>query len=223
MKKYSEIIATIKANANRAQALEKEVSETAYRERNFPEIAAKAEQAAKLRLVNKILKDNARNAYIDDIMRDLLLTIEKYAGKQYGPKTKDAIKAEMVNLCGCAVYFSAGNYCGDEIHIMPLDKNGFSNTVFFGYNDLILETRSNGPRLLEKNKINVIEEDNLRLVNCAPYCISPEDQAEQIMKARREVLSAYEALEKAINAFNGLIPSKIEPVNSWHFFGRVDL
>lgn len=227
MKNSEKILEEIRINANEAERLEDEVRRAKLSERSLPEIAEKSERAAMLRVTNKILRDNARWAFVDEIMPAIIATVEKYAGKAYGPKTKEAIKEEMKTRIGCAVYFKEEEYRGDRVVIVPLDKNGHSSTGFFRYGDLELETVPDGEsyiKLLDKNKIKSIRADALRLTNCAP-CPEreTEERAKTIIARRRKILESWRELEDQITKYNNLLPSSIDSVSSWHFSGAINL
>lgn len=222
MKNSREIIAEIKANAAEAVRLENEVRETKYSEKTSSEIVKKAEQAEKLRLVNKILRDNARRAFVNEVLPVILAVIEKYAGKAYGPKTKETIREELKERIGCAVWFNAGAYGWDEINITPLNNNGHTDYTW-GYRDFELETICNGPRLFDGNKLQKIDADAVRLTFCAEWCDDAEARAVGIMEARRAVLEAYSKLSEEIKVFNSLVPSAVEHLSEYTFSGCVDL
>lgn len=214
MKKSADILAEIREKSAKAESLEAAVKAAKWSEENATEIAAKAQKAEILRVECKVLHDNARRALYAEAMPIVLEELSKFKGKPYGEKTEkkisDAIKARV----NCSFYMR-NEYSGTVLHLIPLNENGFSGTMF-NYQDFDIYTRyENGerPRVLIDNRIQEVPADKFCLNYCAEYVENPREHAEKILAEFAELKKARDEYRAKISAFNVLLPSGIGHVS----------
>lgn len=213
MEKTVDIIAKIKANAKKAEALEAKVKESKWSERKAAEIVSAAQEAELLKIENKVLHDNARQALFSEALPVILEELHKFSGKPYGEKTEKKISDAVKARINCAFYMR-NEYSGTALHLIPLNENGFSGTMF-NYQDFDIYTQyENGerPRVLIDNKIQEVPADKFYLSYCAEYVENPREHAEKIRAEFAALKEARAAYERKCSEFNSLLPSGISHV-----------
>lgn len=214
MKKTAEILAEIRENRTKAEELNRFIKSAKWSERNEPAIVKAAEEEEILQIENKILHDNARRALYAEALPVILEELSKFKGKPYGEKTEkkisDAIKARI--NCG---FYMRNEYSGTALHLIPMNENGFSGTMF-NYQDFDIYTQyENGdrPRVLIDNKIQEVPADKFYLSYCAEYVENPREHAEKIRAEFAALKEARAAYERKCSEFNSLLPSGISHAN----------
>lgn len=224
MKTFAEIERTIRENrekindAKEAAAIGVVAAERQRRKSDDPAVAAALAEAELLQIENKILHDNARRAYFSEVIPAVVAEFQKYKGKPYGEKTKQKISDACKEKCGCAAYISY-KYSTAELVIVPLDKNGYSGTTMFRYDDFNIRfsggtVAGDGKRFLIDNKIQPFAADDLDLCYGVEYVEDARARAELIKIQFADVKKAYSAYEAAVSAYNALLPGGMEHVNS---------
>ncbi len=214
MKKSAEILAEIREKSAKAESLEAAVKAAKWSERNAPEIQRAAEEAELLRIENKILHDNARRSLFAEALPVILEELSKFKGKPYGEKTEKKISDAVRARLNCAFYMRS-EYSGTALHLVPLNENGFSGTMF-NYQDFDIYTQyENGerPRVLVDNKIQEVPADKFFLSYCAAYVENPREHAEKIRAEFAALKEARAAYERKCSEFNSLLPSGISHAN----------
>lgn len=214
MKKSADILTDIKKNAKRAEELENFVKSSKWTERRAPEFAKAAEGAELLRIENKILLDNARQALFSEVFPVILEQLSKYRGKPYGEKTEQKISDAVKAATNCRFYMRS-EYSGTVLHIIPLNENGYSGSRF-GYADFDIYTKyENGerPRVLIDNKIQEVPAEKFFISNCAQYVENPRERAETIRAEFAALKEARAEYERKCSEFNSLLPSGIGHAN----------
>ena len=212
MKNHVEIVEQIKKNAEKVRELEEKAKNAKYSQRNEPEIVKAYQDAELLRIENKVLHDNARQALFAEALPVILEELHKFSGKPYGEKTEKKISEAIKARISCAVYIRR-EYTGDTLHMIPLDKNGFSGTGVWSYDDFDVVTVWHGgerARVLIDNKLQDVAPEEFRLSNCGEYVENTREQAEKIRAAFEDMKKARAEYERKISAFNALLPSGIE-------------
>lgn len=215
MKKYADILNEIKTNAERVKELDSFTKSAKWSERNAAEIVKAAAEAETIRIENKILHDNARRALVAEVLPIILEELNKYNGKPYGEKTREKINSAVKARANCAFYIDSRTYGGDRLNIVPLDKNGYSGTGIFRYNDFeILPVYENGEplRVLIDNKINVLPAEKLFISNCPEYVENTREHAEAIRAEFNAIKIARDEYAEKISAFNKMIPSGLKEI-----------
>lgn len=226
MENWKEIMEDIRANNAEIERLEKVAKGTPYSQRTEPEITEAAYKAEVLKVENKILYDNARRSLFSDVFPVILGILNRYAGKPYGPKTAEKIRAEAIEKTGCAFYVERSTYgVRDNLCIVPLNESGY-NVGYFRNNTFdIYQIAEKGeiPRILDGNKINALPAEKFYLSDCAEYTENPHEHAEEIFAAFAALCEKYRAFDKACSAFNALIPSGMEKQYARDFRGYLSL
>lgn len=216
MKKAIEIIEQSKKNSAEIARIDEILKNTPF---NVKKIDSKfielSEKQNNLQIENMILHDNARRVLYAEVMPIAIEIINKYAGKQYGEKTKQKIKEEFKEKVNCTLYIYASRY-SQQITITPLNEKGF-NDWFFEYSDfdIYIKHTVNGEKqnILINNKIQKITLDMFYLSNCAAYVDNVTERIEEIKNNFAAAQEAQKALEKACKDFNTLLPRGIEHLN----------
>lgn len=213
MKKTAEILAEIRENRTKAEELNRFIKSATWSERNSPAIVMAAEEEEILQVENKILHDNARRALYAEALPVILEELSKFKGKPYGEKTEKKISDAVKARINCAFYMR-NEYSGTALHLIPLNENGFSGTMF-NYQDFDIYTQyENGerPRVLIDNKIQEVPADKFYLSYCAEYVENPREHAEKIRAEFAALKEARAAYERKCSEFNSLLPSGISHV-----------
>lgn len=215
MKTYDEIDRIIRENSEKIKATDELVKGLPWRERDEPKIIAALNEQELLKIENKILYDNARRAYFSEVIGIVVAEFQKYKGKPYGDKTKDKIRDACKEKASCAAYISY-HYGAPELHIIPLDKNGFSGTGRFRYGDFEIRIKGNDKQFLIDNKIQEFSADELDICYGVEYVEDVRARAELLKMQFAEVKKAWDAYNNATSAFNRLVPSGIEHVSPYN-------
>lgn len=220
MKTYDEIDRIIRENNKKINATDELVNGLNWREKDEQNIIAALNEQELLKIENKILHDNARRAYFSEVIGIVVAEFQKYKGKPYGDKTKDKISDACKEKASCAAYISY-HYGTPELHIIPLDKNGFSGTGRFRYGDFDIRfiggaVAGDGKKFLIDNKIQEFTADELDICYGVEYVEDVRARAELIKIQFAEVKKAWDAYNNATSAFNRLVPSGIENVNPYN-------
>ena len=221
MKKYKEIIAEIRTNMNTIAEQENEIiildmkeeKTAAIKNGTMKEYKAVAEEAKKnaekisalcssiyrLKILDKILQSNAEAAFIAESIPAIKAAFKKYEGKQYGEKTRANIRQE-VNKSGIGFYIG-GTTLAETISIYSLTPEGCTGEMKA---DLY-------------SKVHFISPDNRIQAEAAEvygrnYIENPEERAEEIIKAKRQLEEAAKAAKAAEEALNALLPRSIDHV-----------
>ena len=176
------------------------------------EINAAAAELQIIEIMMKVEHDNMRRAIYNYAMPIALDIMRKYSGKPYGEKTRQKISDEMKARTGCALYFSSSGY-GGEIHITPLNAEGYNNMAF-RYNDFeiygkYIDGSKRSP--LTGNLINGdLTPDDIYLNDCAEHVDDPHARAIEIMHTFDALKRDVKKIQDAISAFNRILPSGID-------------
>lgn len=209
MKNYAEILEQMKKNGAEIKAIENKYENIRASKLKTDELNADAERLQNLKIENAILRDNARRAYAADVLPAVFDILKKYDCKAYGERTKDKMRDELKTAKNCAFYISH-DYYRDELHVIPLNENGYSGTMW-NYDDFDFSTgwSDAAPRLLNDNKINgKIPPDALHFQNCGEYVENVPERVKRIKTAYAAALAAESAAKEAERAYNALLPSQ---------------
>ena len=180
------------------------------------EIKAAQDTVKELTLINKYLKDNARQALFAEVMPVIKAEFAKFAGKPYGEKTAEKIKSAIKAKTNCHIWIER-NYYNEVLHIIPLNEQGYSNCTGYGVDDFNVYTlfvRDQGYiRILPDNKINMAAFDNMTLSNCKPYNDDIPGTITELKDAFAAIQEAVKTLEDAATVFNSLKPSSVDHIS----------
>lgn len=112
-------------------------------------ISDAAARANDLRIMRRLLQNNARVALYHDVLPVVLEVLQKYAGKPYGDKTRDKIAQEVKARTGSRAYIGS-RYGNDEINIYP---DVFGNAYNITCGPRVTAVKDEQPRLLNGNRI----------------------------------------------------------------------
>lgn len=207
MKHYNEIlkdIETARKNLKKLEEKEKAMTDAIINaldletKLNMKKDAAAAlakisEKRKDLEITIKLLRNNARVALFNDVSPVIIETLETYAGKPYGEKTRQKISDIIKDKTGYRCYISqAFYYSTPEINVFPPEHN----------NNITIGTKSDHKILID-NKIQppTVEQLKLYYVNNTYF----EDIPAAIKDMRKAYKKAYEKqkeLETLCNEFN---------------------
>ena len=223
MKNYLEIINEIKANSEKVKELEAQADEILKK----PEISAanaisekvairksitEDDDAAAVELyteaeniknTNSILSENVKAsfaAYVEPIIKEIM---QKYAGKQYGPKTRDKIHQEAKKH-NIAFYFDgySGNY---KLNVYCLSDEGYK-----AYNmpEIVIHaTDENGHTVNFISESNTIQDINKIIFSSTyKYTEDPATKKKELEAAYNEFKKLVELAAAAESKLNNLLP-----------------
>lgn len=229
MKKYSEILAEIKA-ARAAMTdtakTEKEIERAAFMEisRNGSDAEKEKARAAFKKACDKltdeqnrnndikmkieILKENAKRALFAENIKAVCDIWNKYEGKPHGEKTAQKIRDEIKNTTGNYAYI-CNKYEEASITIRP-------GCTPYAYNDEIticpIWNGEKKPALIN-NKIIKIDPENMRLCYCGEYVENIDDHINKLKAAHAGALKALEEYRAAIDKYNELTRGNMTNAN----------
>lgn len=160
------------------------------------------EKKKDLQITIEILKSNAKISLFNEVMPTALEVLAKYKNKSYGPKTSEKIRNEIMEKTNCAFYINTEMY-----NIIPLGFIG--NTYNIDCCAKYIDGKQK--KLLEKNKIQVLDFNDLRLFSDSNYYI--DDISQRIKEMKRLYKKAYEKqqeLDGICKAFNKLTVGSIK-------------
>lgn len=176
-------------------------------------VSALCEEYQILTVENLILNDNMRQAYVNEFLPVIIEEYSKFDGKPLGEKTKDKINTAIKKRINCSTY-THPSYFTTELHLVPLNADGYSD-FRFNYGDFELWGTRNPDSndcanfLDENNKIHADALRSYRLTSCGQYVEDPHKKALEIVEAHKKALEALAEARKAIDAYDALLPSKI--------------
>lgn len=228
MKKCIDIISEYRRTLAAAESLEKEIisASGSLKRSDLFDLAGKSDELQLLRIECKVIYDNARRALVNEVVPVAVEHWNGYAGKKYGPKTKEKIRKETEEKTGCICYFTTKDYgTGHEFNLIIPNGSPFG---VFGYRDFEISCKwENGaesfPPLSDENRIQAIPADSLYFWNCGEYCEYSRERAREIVKAWETVKTASAALESAMREYNDLIPGKMPLINRGDYIGRLEV
>lgn len=210
MKQSEKIMQEISKNASRIKELEGFLSGLKYSERLEEGAIKAAEEIELLKVLCKILHDNARQAIFSECAPAFVEIWNGYAGKPYGEKTATKINKAVKDKCGVYAYVKAG-YAFDGLSFVHPSYE-FNYNSFEVYTKYDKENQSRPPFLSADNKIQLITVEMLELSNCSEYIENPKAHTKKLLKEYKSILKDISALEGKISAFNALTPSKVDHV-----------
>ena len=159
-------------------------------------------------IIRSIEHDNDRIMVYNRAMAGIIDILKKYAGKQYGPKTKERMRDELKAFCGCSWYIdNEYRFC-----IVPLNNEGYHDYHFkYGDFDVYL-VQPNVKRIISSdNRIcKDLEFTDFFLSGCHEYVQDPVAHADEIIASFGVLKEQYNKFESMINVFNSMLPSGID-------------
>ncbi|WP_147354170.1 hypothetical protein [Clostridium sp. AF32-12BH] len=225
MKKYAEILAEISATYEKKQAADKEIETLSepLKGLSFREKLEKNGTIQRLSDLNLQIKDmdltmlylrnNAKIAAFNKFVPVILEVWNKYAGKVYGPKTKDKIRNEIKERCNCSFYIDNG-FC-----VTPLDAN-LRNTSY----GFVCGTKyENGThtQMCVDNKIQPLDFSDLELYYIKKdYVENIPEAIVEIRKLEAEAAEKQEELKAICEKFNAMTVEGIGTMSHYHYIYR---
>ena len=221
MKNYKKILEEIKANKNTIEAQEAEIivltmeeeKTSAIKNGTMKEYKAIAEEAKKnagkvsalcesiyrLKIINKILQSNAEAAFIAESIPVIKAAFKKYEGKKYGEKTRENIRQEAKN--NGVFFYIGGTTTSETLHLCDVTPEGYTGRM----------------KIELYTKVHFISPENRIQAEAAEvseraYIENPEERAEEIIQAKRQLEEATKAARAAESALNNLLPRSIDHV-----------
>jgi hypothetical protein len=161
-------------------------------------------EAENLKAINSILEESEKAAfceYVKPIISDIM---QKYAGKQYGEKTRkriqDAAHAENIGF-----YFD-GYGCCDTVHVYCMNpENGCK--AWNMPEVTMYSTDADGKRAEFISGKNAIQNfNNIEFSYYYKYTENPENKSEELKQAYEEFKKLVELASNAESKLNSLIP-----------------
>lgn len=220
MKSYREIHAQITSNAAAIAAASVEIDKLSFKEerealvkdngrmgayralkekadQNAGKIAELSENIYLLKVENLVLTDNMKAAIFAEALPVIREAFQKYEGKPYGPKTREAIR-EKVMQSGFVFYIDGGSRQDTLVIRVLNDKKCYD----YRFPEVTVFTDYDKP-FLTGNKIN------FAAANPTPpaYIDDTKGRAAAIIAAYNSFREAREAAEKACKELNNIMPN----------------
>lgn len=172
-----------------------------------------------LKVAQRVLFDNIRQAYFQETMPKVLDVLRLYQGKPYGPALKNKIADELKPI-GVRMYISTEpEYRSDEMYLNPIDHpylfNNYEMTVLTKFVDAA-DGRVKRPMLggTTGNRLQVYGIEDYQLYNCKNYAEDPLIVAADLIEKYRNVKEQFDKMEKDLRALNDLLPARIDCIDT---------
>lgn len=143
----------------------------------------------------EILDDNEKQSVREQVMPQVLDIWNRYAGKSYGPKTREKIRNEIEAATGLYFYINA-EYSGEMVLTRKsYDRVGYTFFPVYGIK-----------LLTGDNKVCAIKLEDLRMY-ARGYVEDPEARAIKIVGEWDTLLGVYQKFVEACEAYNALLPA----------------
>lgn len=166
-----------------------------------------------LKVAQRVLYENIRQAFFVETMPKILDTFKKYAGKAIGEATAKKIN-EALKPSGVRVWINAEpEYRSDELHISPI-----ASPYFFRNDDLtIIVKQKDGKKQpilagTTGNRLQVYELDQYALAWCGDYVEDYTARAAELEREYKEVQARYKEVEDMLKAINAKMPKGVGSV-----------
>lgn len=174
---------------------------------------AKSDRLNVLKLGQRILYENIRQAYFIETMPKVLDVFDKFKGKPIGEATAAKIN-EALKPSGVRVWIHAEpEYRSDELHLSPI-----SCPYFFRTDDLTVTVkRKDGEKQpilagTTGNRLQVYELDQYTLSWCGDYVEDYMSRAAALEEEYKEIQAQYKEIEAKIKAINEKLPKSMGSV-----------
>ena len=172
---------------------------------NAEQIARLSDEVYTLEIEKRIIAENAKAALFNEAYPVIAKACEKYSGKAYGEKTRDAIREE-VKKAGFVFYFD-GYGETYKINITEL-RDGFTRPDCVSVEGVALDENQHTAEFITKeNKINI---QNVSGKSRAKYTENTRKAARATAKAIRKYEEATKALEAQRRELCAMIPEGIK-------------
>lgn len=172
-----------------------------------------------LKVAQRVLFDNIRQAYFQETMPKVLEVLKKYHNKPFGPVLKQKIADELKPL-GVRLHISTEpEYRSDEMYLFPIDHpylfNNSEMTVLTSFADAA-EGREKRPMIggTTGNRLQVYGIENYKLYDCKNYAEDPMIVAADLIEKYRNVKEQFDKMEKDLRALNDLLPARIDWIDA---------
>lgn len=213
MKKYKEMLATIAKTSAEIESTKRSYKELESsitgdspleRAKNRKKITSDLEALSRkesfLNLVLKLQRYNLQVIALEELTPVIIMVLEKYKNKQYGPKTKDKIYNEFKELTGFNIGFFDKTYY-TEIYVVDYDHH-FSMNI----------DTDNDHKVLVNNRIQLVTADHLRVYRVKEYINDIPGHIEKMKEAYTALQSTYKEFDTAMHNYNDLCVGDIETV-----------
>ena len=231
MKKFFEIIEEVKNAGEAIKAAEARLEELSIGymkladklERNEARKAAEAEinetgrRIDDLNITREILKSNAKIALFNEAMPVALGVLSKYAGKQYGEKTRQKISDEVREKTGCRFYI--GSSFSSQSYMLYQAELGNTYNIEVG-----TEYRGGSKKpLLIDNKIQAVNFDEVALYYVSrDYVEDIPGRIEELRRLYKEAVAKQNELKTICSRFNALSVGDLPRIyEDRHIFNRM--
>jgi hypothetical protein len=166
-----------------------------------------------LKVAQRVLYENIRQAYFVETMPKVLEVFNKFKGKPIGEVTAAKIN-DALKPSGVRVWIHAEpDYRSDELHLSPI-----SCPYFFRSDDLTVTVkRKDGekqPILAGStgNRLQVYDLDQYALAWCGDYVEDYMSRAAALEEEYKEIQAQYKEIEEKIKSINEKLPKSIGSV-----------
>lgn len=221
MKKYEEMLATIKKTSAEIESTKKSYKDlessitgdsplerAKNRKKVTKELEALYKKECYLNLVLKLQRYNLQVAALEELTPIIIQVLKKYQNKQYGPRTKEKICDEFKELTGFYIsLYDKGFYT--KIYTSDMNSNF----------KLEINTK-NDIKALENNRIKVIKSEDLWAYGVHDYVNDIPSHIEKMKEAYSTLKEKYKEYDVAMHNYNELCKGSVEQV-PYHHLGNI--
>lgn len=173
---------------------------------NTEEINALSQENEVLRIMQKIMLENMREAIKAEYLPKIAEIMKPYEGKKCGEKTREKIR-EAAHNAGFSFYFDYYSLPATTLVFYPLE-NGYR---YGSEKDVKLYSTMTAPFI---DRDNVIRYQAAQIQTGGNrYTENPRQKAKQIIKQFIKLRKAYEDAKKVQDEYNNMIPANMKSQN----------
>ena len=186
MKTSNELVKDYRKINTTCKELENQIQET-----NDRSVLSELTQQLTLNKVKMdIIYNNYSYAIREEVIEAIKTILPKYAGKQYGEKTRQKISEDIHEICGCRVYINNQYSYASSFSFYPDNRIGYDPD-----NYIYLSKQPNVNGILDSNQILNI--NDFELYNHKHYY-------ENVNKTAKDKIKLFEKLNKVAKEFNAI-------------------
>ena len=184
------------------------------------ELVILEEKKKDLQITIKILNNNAKIAFFNEITPIVLEVLAKYESKPYGPRTEKKIRDEIKEKTNCSFYIST-RYGSQEYHIIPLNYSNNNYNIECGSKYIDGKQK----KLLEGNKIQALKFDDITIYYTSKeYIDNIPKRIKELKRIHKKAYEKQQELKKICSEYNNLTVGNIKKIyENKNIFQNMDI
>ena len=184
------------------------------------ELVILEEKKKDLQITIKILNNNAKIAFFNEVTPIVLEVLAKYESKPYGPRTEKKIRDEIKEKTNCSFYIST-RYGSQEYHIIPLNYSNNNYNIECGSKYIDGKQK----KLLEGNKIQALKFDDITIYYTSKeYIDNIPKRIKELKRIHKKAYEKQQELKKICSEYNNLTVGNIKKIyENKNIFQNMDI